>query len=120
MEGYLVLQRSLLGRGGYRVRIVDVEAVDADVRANLVRWTVRAGRFPELFTWSATSSAEQRHLLAEVGFAPADTGRTARGVGCVLVRPVGDTTPESAWTVGGLNLLEMANWDLRVIYSMQG
>jgi GNAT superfamily N-acetyltransferase len=121
LEGYLVLQRSVSDRSArFRVRIVDLEAATVGAREGMLRWVVTAGRFPEVVTWTASASPEVRHLFEAAGFRPTEVEKTARGVGCVLVRPLVANPTARDWTLGGLNLLDLANWDLRLVYSMQG
>jgi hypothetical protein len=121
LAGYLVLQRSLAATpSGIRVRIVDFEAADADVRVALLVCALSAGRFPELMTWSAASSRDVRRLLTEAGFEPVDDQMTARGFPCLLIRPLRPSPRDGDWTLGGVNLLDLTNWDLRMVYSMVG
>jgi hypothetical protein len=39
---------------------------------------------------------------------------------CLLVRSVRDDAPDSEWSISNRRLPDMADWDLRMIYSMQG
>jgi len=118
LEGYLVLQtgRPPLGR----VHVVDWEARDEKVRAGLLDAVFECGRYPELVAWSAAVPMAARSLLAQRGFEPVDRDKTARGIPCVLVRPIRDAGPPDQWTVAGRRLLDPADWDLRMIYSMHG
>jgi GNAT superfamily N-acetyltransferase len=117
LEGYLVLQtgRPPLGR----VHVVDWEARDEGVRAGLLDAVFACGRYPELVAWSAAVPTAARSLLARTGFEPMDRAKTARGFPCVLVRPIREQQTED-WTVAGRSLVDPADWDLRMIYSMHG
>ncbi len=119
LEGYLALTTRLSGPAG-RVYIVDWEASADSVRTDLLRALVTDCGFPELVTWSATLGPGPRNLLRESGFGPVDSERTARGIPCILVRPIRQEQLREDWMVSGRRLLDMANWDLRMIYSMHG
>lgn len=121
LDGYLVLQRSL-SNVAYptRVNIVDWEAVNDRVCADLLHAAVGWGQFPDLRCWTATLPQETVKLLQAQGFrAVSDEGIAAR-VTSVLVRPVRDELLETDWQLAGRRLLDMNNWDLRMLYSMAG
>jgi len=121
LEGYLVLATPLADpRPTGRVNIVDWEARDDSVRADLLRAALTDSGFSELVTWTATLGPDPRRLLRENGFEPVDAHRTARGIPCILVRPIRQEQLREDWMVSGRRLLDMANWDLRMIYSMHG
>jgi hypothetical protein len=101
------------------VRIVDLEASDVRIRSELLSAAVRRGRFPELVTWSVSLSEAEVQLLKSLGFAPVDSEQTSRGCPCVLVCPTRGDLPEGEWVVGDRRLLDMKNWDIRMLYSMQ-
>lgn len=118
LEGYLVLQAGRTPIG--RVHLVDWEARDEGVRADLLRAALGGGAYPELWAWASTLSASARRLLQGNGFRPRDRVKTAQGFPCVLVRPLTAEGATSEWKVGGRRLLDLADWDLRMIYSMHG
>ena len=98
LEGYLVLQASrLVGRG--RVNVVDWEAASPGVRRALLRAAIDWGRFAELSTWTMSLSEEARALLVQ------SASPSPGGLGPVLA---------------GRRLLDAANWDMRMLYSMAG
>lgn len=121
LEGYLVLQVPLAGpKGNGRMHIVDWEARDERVRADLLQAVLACGGFGELVTWAATSAPETRRLLRDSRFAPVDPETTARGFPCVLVRPIREEQLQEDWVISGRRLLDIASWDLRMIDSMHG
>ncbi|MBA2449738.1 MAG: hypothetical protein H0V51_17080 [Chloroflexi bacterium] len=106
------------------VRIVDWEATETRVRADLLEAAIRWGEFDELAIWSVTLPEEARALLREAGFnvsaAPASIGRAYRGRAHgsrLLVRPVRPEMPPAEWVVADRPLLDLEQWDLRMIYS---
>lgn len=121
LEGYLVLNRRRSDLGAWdRVYIADLEASSMRVRSGLLAAAIRRGRFPELVTWTATLSEAELQLLTRQGFTPVDPEDTTRGCPCVLVYALGDRRSETEWALGDRRLLDVASWDVRVLYSMRG
>jgi len=119
LEGYLVLETSALGLEDQpRANIVDWEATNEQVRADLLRAATQWGNFPELMIWSATLPDEARTLLRSSGFRPYVEAGKAPYHSCVLVRSVRDEMLESDWVLAGRRLLDLSNWDLRLLYSL--
>lgn len=120
LEGYLVLHRGVSDLGDwYRVKIADLEASSRPIRAELLRSAVDHGRFPELVAWAASLAETEAELLRSHGFAPVDAHETTRGCPCILVRPVRDTPPGADWLLGGRRLLDLNDWDVRLLDSMR-
>ncbi len=121
LEGYLVLNRRRSDLGAWdRVYLADLEASSMGVRSKLLATAINRGRFPEFVTWTANLSEAELQLLTSQGFAPVDPEDTARGCPCVLVRSLGDRRSETGWVLGDRGLLDLRNWDVRVLYSMRG
>jgi acyl carrier protein/GNAT superfamily N-acetyltransferase len=121
LDGYLVLKRSINAtQPAPRVSIVDLEAINGDVRAALLKATVNAGVFSELTIWTATADSELVQQLHALGFVPIDQEVTASGVPCFLVRSIADDHRCEDWRLRDMQLLELKNWDIRMIYSMAG
>jgi GNAT superfamily N-acetyltransferase len=122
LEGYLVLQEyisDLAGRVGFN--IVDWEATSSSVRAGLLQKAIALCSCTELNIWTATLPAETMSLLKENGFRPAEeSAGVAQSATCLLVRPVRDDLLETDWFLDDYRLLDMASWDIRMIYSMHG
>ena len=120
LDGYLVLGRRASDLGAFdRVYVTDLEASDGAVRAGLVCAAIDWGRFPEFVTWTATLSEEELRAFTGQGFVPVDTEEAARGFPCVLVRRLPDGYSDDDWTLAGRPLLDLANWDVRILYSMR-
>jgi len=119
MDGYLVVMRYQHGRYKGRAHIVDWEAADEVVAAALLDSAVRWGEFPVLSAWSATLNPSRRRLLDEHGFAPGDHERRSRGIPALLLIAPGK--PDGGgWMLNECPMLDQEQWDLRMIYSMQG
>jgi hypothetical protein len=126
LEGYLVLQQDVseISMSRVRVNIVDWEATSERVRAGLLRAAIHLSPFADLNIWTATLGNETKNLLRDVGFRPVREGQEGAGVDqeqpCLLVRSVRADVPEAAWSLGNRRLPDMADWDMRMLYSMQG
>jgi GNAT superfamily N-acetyltransferase len=119
LEGYLVLQTyRLVGRG--RVNVVDWEASGPDVRRALLGAAIDWGRFVGLSTWAMGLPREVEVLLGESGFLPVARHPLMPQGTAVLVRAVTRSPGESGPALGGRRLLDAANWDMRMLYSMAG
>ena len=120
LDGYLVLGRRASDLGAFdRVYVADLEAIDDAVRAELLCAATDWGRFPEFVTWSATLSEAELRAFTGQGFGPVDMEQAVRGFPCVLVRPLPNGSSDGDWTLAGRPLLDLANWDVRVLYSMR-
>ena len=123
LEGYLVLQQyvSELSPSMVRVNIVDWEATSQRVRAGLLRAATRLTPFADLNIWTATLGNGTKKLLRDVGFEPVQEAASMdQEQPCLLVRSVRADEPEAGWSLGNRRLQDMADWDIRMIYSMQG
>lgn len=120
LEGYLVLSRLVSDLGGwYRVYIADLEATDIKIRSALLSAAMSYGRFPELVTWTASLADAEVRLLDHHGFVPVDHVDTSRGCPSILVRLLGNDLPREKWEIASHDLLDIRNWDIRVLYSMR-
>jgi len=119
LEGYLVLQayRQDPGRG---VNIVDWEATTPEIREELLRAAVEWGGFSQLTMWTGTLPSNMLALASRAGFVPVDSGSRMRSSATILVCDVRRQRLGSDMTLGGRRLLDPANWDMRMVYSMAG
>lgn len=117
LDGYLVVQTKRFGNFGL-VNLVDWEAESIDVMRALLRTLLTVGRFRSLATWSAGLSSQTLALLRKEGFktkepAPAD-GDYRQGL--IFGEP-GSHHTNTPWTLGRRDLLNPADWNLRMILS---
>lgn len=119
LDGYLVLQahRTEPERG---IRIVDWEATTSEVRMDLLRAALEWGRCPSVTVWAATLPRETDAPLAALGFAPTSSGSQLRGVATTMIRPLGRVAAGTDPVLEGRRLLDLASWDMRMVYSMAG
>lgn len=117
LEGYLVLQTSLNQNSGV-VNIVDWEATSEQVRSDLLHAAIHWGNFEKLTTFQATLSKGTKRLLQENRFVPVKgKGLLERSRPTVLIRPTQNGGTSSLWRLGETQMLDQANWDIRMIYS---
>jgi hypothetical protein len=121
LEGYLVLKcEHSTTPNPSKVRIVDLEGTSAAIRSELLDAAIDRGRFREFFAWSATLSEETRDHLATRDFKAAELDLRARGCPCVLVKRISNQTNGSKWMLGNHKLTDLADWDMRMLYTMAG
>jgi hypothetical protein len=118
LEGYLILRAPVYWLAP--VAIVDWEATSQQVLGELLHAAIAWGRFSKLTAWTATLPDERRALLRDLEFLDEKRRGVARYHPCVLVRPVPEEPIATDWTLGGRALLDPANWDMRMLYSMYG
>lgn len=120
LEGYLVLQKSISTLSDReRVSIADWEATNPQIGEELLRTAIQLGNFTDLGIWSATLPEGTRTLLQDTGFKPLldETGGKDRYRSYVLVRPVRDEMLKTDWVLANRRLMDLANWDLRMLYA---
>jgi acyl carrier protein len=116
LDGYLVLKRTI--NSSSRVSIVDLEAVNDRVQSALLETAVSVGAFAELFVWTATADDELLRQLHTLKFAPIEQNVLSQP--CFLVRPIEDERLNEDWRLGDTRLLDLKNWNVRMLYSMAG
>lgn len=116
LEGYMVLQKRRHTRGG-EIRILDWEAIHPQVREDLLYAAIDRCPSTPLLIWTATLHERAARLLQTAGFRRVNETQGVRHYHPgLLVRAVRDEMQEADWVVAGRRLLDMANWDLRMIY----
>ncbi len=122
LEGYLVLQKYMAESMDKTVtNIVDWEGTEERIRAGLLKAALRLGHFPDLRIWAATLSGRSKALLADSGFRleEGESGIDDQQK-CILVKPLLEGTPESGRVIANRRWLDIADWDMRMVYSMHG
>ncbi len=126
IKGYLVLQQYITDYlPEDRINIVDWEATSPRIRDGLLQAAVRLCPSWKMYIWTASLAEETTNQLREAGFGPAP--ETQEGAGArndmrfLLVKVLeGNDLPASVWPFSARNLLDVADWDLRMLYSMLG
>lgn len=122
LEGYLVLQERTAAGDPTPLNLVDWEATSPEVFDRLLAAASRvAGHDGQLFIWSATLPQAHLALLARNGFrAVRPEPGPGRHLPALLVRALANDRPASEWLHAGRRLLDLADWDLRMLDSMHG
>jgi GNAT superfamily N-acetyltransferase len=122
LKGYLVLQEYVSKyMNRTRVNIVDWEATSLNVSAELLRAAVSCCDFADLEIWSATMDSGKKMLLRDAGFKPLETGKGKKRIQfSILVKSLRDDTLDKGWAIANVPLLDMSNWDVRMIFSTMG
>lgn len=118
IEGYLILRAPV--HWVAPVAIVDWEATNQQIQAELLHAAIAWGRFSKLTAWMASVPDERAAILRDLGFRDEKRSGVDRYHPCVLVRRVWEEPAAREWTPGGRALLDPANWDMRMLYSMYG
>jgi GNAT superfamily N-acetyltransferase len=120
LQGYLVLQRYLSELADPQVvNISDWEAANDEVRSALLAAAVEWGEFACLRTWTAGASESVCALLRRHEFR-ADSDGAGLRAGGLLVRRLDPVTTSGPCLLGRRNLLDLGDWDMRMLYSMAG
>ena len=116
LKGFLVLQQAVDTHSNEAL-IVDWEATSIEVFSDLLQAVIRWGGFSSISIWSVTLADDMLKALIKHGFCVAGKRRSSEATtffSPIIVKPLhsgGD------WSMGGRDLLNISNWDLRPIYS---
>jgi len=116
LEGYLVLETSA-NRSKFWVGVVDWAAANSQVLADLLKTAIHWGQFAELRIWSSTLSEEERAVLLAIGFCDLKEPSIKESLPTILVTSTNPDTPPKDWVLDHSPLLELSNWNLRMIHS---
>jgi GNAT superfamily N-acetyltransferase len=123
LEGYLVLQEYTSEYFNREVvNIVNWEASNATIQEGLLKAALAIfSKGRELVIWSATLPEPTIALLCKIGFRfltpPTDVTCFPTAI---LVRPIAGFHLGGEWMLGDRLLLDLASWDLQMLYSMLG
>lgn len=118
LEGYLVLmERTSEFADKEALYVVDWEGTNAMVKAELLQAAFSYATNRAMYIWSATLAPETTAALNAKGFKML---RQPPEIPAILVRPVRDENLNSDWLLADRQLLDLANWELRMLYSMHG
>jgi hypothetical protein len=123
LQGYLILSTRHPALRPTEIAIVDWEAANTQIKNELLRTAIDWGGFDSLTIWSATLPEETRALLRDAGFEHVRprlrdrTGRLEPNWPGFLIRPTMIDVDDDNWTVGGRDLLNISNWEMRQVYA---
>jgi GNAT superfamily N-acetyltransferase len=117
LEGYLVLE-VYSATPAKTVHLVDWEYSDEETAYHMLRAAIRVGEFPVIESWSISLDEKTRDVLHRCGFRDVEEPDTKlHPAAGPLITTVSKPQPTSEWSLGGLDLLDTENWELRMIYS---
>jgi len=114
LEGYLILQSNAFPTDA-PVGILDWEASRDEIRRKLLRAAVESVKGRSLAIWSASTSDSERSSLEAAGFCQREP--IAEDPQAAAVRCLNDDLPQHDWRLGDRHVLDMSNWDFRMIHS---
>lgn len=116
LRGYLVLQERLY-REQSHLSIADWEAPDDEIKLLLLEAAIASAK-RDILIWSASLSANLLRQLEACGFTTIDEWPdNNRHRPSLLVRRIQDRRLDRPRSVAHQRLLDIKNWDLRMIYS---
>ena len=125
LQAYLVLQEYTSEHRNWNwsvLNIVNWEASSAAAQERVLKVALTGfAKGRDLVLWSATLPEPTIELLRKSGFRfltpPTNVNHFPPAI---LVRPIANFHAGGEWTLGGRNLLDLAAWDLQMLYSMHG
>jgi GNAT superfamily N-acetyltransferase len=114
LEGYLVLQ-SCAFPTSQPLGIVDWEASSDEIRLQLLRAALRLVEGRAVWIWSGTLLENALRVLDLAGFQP--RASTAHDPQTAEVRAVDEHMLNREWRLGEQSLLDLHNWDFRMLHS---
>ena len=122
LEGYLVLQEYTSAYANKEVlNIVDWEASCVEVQAELLQAAMKLSADRRSIIWSVSLPRPITTTLEKAGFSIERQPQSAtQPRNSLLIRAIGEEQLEVDWFFAGERLLDMKNWDLRMLYSTLG
>jgi GNAT superfamily N-acetyltransferase len=121
LEGYLVLQEytsDLADR--VRLNIVDWEGTTPAAQSGLLEAASIFANDRPLWIWASTLPQLAIDMLKQRGFRTPGMPPDPPLPPSILVRPLCHDPSDGEWRLVGQTMLDLANWDLRMLYSMHG
>jgi GNAT superfamily N-acetyltransferase len=115
MEGYVVLQATA-SPSTEPICLVDWQATSDQVRAELLKSVLQLASGRTLLTWAGTLAENERRILETAGFRRFDQAGSLNSA-AAAVRPVRDEMLNQEWLLGDQRLLDIRNWDFRMMHS---
>ena len=96
--------------------MIDWGALSEEAQSELLQAAVQLTSGQALVTWSATLTERERSVLEVAGFKSLPETITEYPW-VAAVCPVRDGALNQEWRLGNLRLLDIGNWDFRMIHS---
>jgi hypothetical protein len=115
LDGYMILAAERYGVRQDCVTIVDWEGRTPAIKEELLESAVSTGRLALVNIWGAGVGEAERQMLERRGFCRSQMTATVSSPFRTIL--VGRTTADESWLLGVRNVLDLANWDVRGLYS---
>lgn len=117
LKGYLVAQTPLYNyHSMIDFNIVELEAVRSEIKIELLKTLISILGFRSITIWSNMLDEDCKKFLTSNGFCETSSGKSVVDyTPTVLIRTMNQ--PEDKTEFSGYNILDMNNWDLKMIYS---
>jgi GNAT superfamily N-acetyltransferase/acyl carrier protein len=116
IEGYLVLSGPRFG-WTKDVVIADWEARTPRLRRDLIEAVMKLGEFSSLAIWSTGLSDEEKGLLVRCGFKSEHNEVSIASTGPTILAKAMSASPPEEWSLAERPILDIGNWNFRMIYS---
>ena len=117
IDAYLMVQARVYPKHGHTIRIGDWVGVSSDARATVLRAALASLPRGTMEIWATSFTEKDRTRLREGGFVERTYRSAADGSPAVLTRPVASPIPPRPWSFGGQDILDIDNWNLRMLDS---
>ncbi len=116
VEGYLVLSGPRFG-WTRDIVVADWEARTPRLRQDLLETAMKLGEFSSLAIWSTGLSDEEKSLLVRCGFKSEHNEAGLVRVGPTILAKATSPGPSEEWSLAERGILDIGNWNFRMIYS---
>jgi len=122
LEAFLVLQEYTIDSNGTQLNIVNWEGSSVVAQEQVLKVALTAcAKGRDVVLWSATLPEQKIALLHKSGFRSIEPpAGVASPPPAILVRPIASFYSSDEWKLGSCHLLDLAAWDLQMLYSMHG
>ena len=117
LEAYAVVQARHYPMRGKVVRLADWAGTSVEARARVLRSAMKQLDGLTIDVWASSLAPDDLVTLESCGFTTHASAGTTDYLPAVLVRPVNSPVPTRPWAFAGVNPLDLANWNLRLLDS---
>lgn len=117
LDAYLVLQARYHPMHGKAIRIADWAGVGREARGAVLSAAVAALPRGQINVWTSSLGDDEKALLRSKGFDEVTSASAGEYPPAVLCLPVTPPAPQRPWMFGGRDMLDIGNWNLRLLDS---
>ena len=115
LEGYLILQSMTFNQDG-TVNLVDWCAISDEILGELLEAAIPLMSGQMLALWGGTLTRKERRIFEAANFKP-QPQEVMHYPWLAATRPVRDEMLADEWLLGEMPMLDMTNWDFRMLHS---